>query len=281
MKSSRLLYWKPLLLAVIAIGVTVLGVGYWNATRDPVVRRAELRVAGLTAPLRVLLVSDIHVAGPDMTPGRLSAIVARLNRLEPDVVLIAGDLISEKRLATELYDAEQTVAPLGGFRARLGTYVALGNHDHWFDAPALATQLDRRGITILENRAVDLGLVIVGGLGDELTNHDDVPGLFRAMDRFGPKPRLVVTHGPDAIPDFPAPVTAIFAGHTHCGQIVLPGFGPISYMSRFGRRFGCGQIDDSDQRVFVTAGLGTSVLPVRYGAPPDVWLVTLRPNTAG
>ena len=58
---------------------------------------------------------------------------------------------------------------------------------------------------------------------------------------------------------------------------MLPVFGALSYASSHGARYGCGDIVDNDQRIFVTAGLGTSVVPLRFGAPPDVWLVTLGP----
>jgi uncharacterized protein len=98
------------------------------------------------------------------------------------------------------------------------------------------------------------------------------------MDRLRDAPRILLTHSPDIIPDIAAPVAAIFAGHTHCGQIVLPFYGPLSYVSRYKDRFGCGAIFDNGQRVFVGAGLGTSILPLRYGAPPDFWLVTLGPG---
>ena len=128
-----------------------------------------------------------------------------------------------------------------------------------------------------ENEAVDLGPLVVGGVGDDFTGHDDVSATFAAMDELPAKPQLVMTHSPDAIPDIPKQVSAVFAGHTHCGQIALPLYGPISYMSRFGGRFACGRIADSGQTIFVGAGLGTSILPLRFGAPADVWLVTLRP----
>ena len=82
------------------------------------------------------------------------------------------------------------------------------------------------------------------------------------------------------MPEVKRRVAAIFAGHTHCGQIGLPVVGALTYVSRYGDRFACGDIADGDQRVFVGAGLGTSVLPLRFNAPPDVWLVTLGPSAA-
>src|SRR3546814_2931326 len=83
--------------------------------RDPIVRKASVEVAAWPAgqpPLTILLLSDTHVAGPDMPPQRLARIVADLNRLRPDLVLVAGDLVSEKRVATHIYTAAEAVAPL-------------------------------------------------------------------------------------------------------------------------------------------------------------------------
>jgi uncharacterized protein len=277
LKTRRKFGWRHLLVGLALLGCVVLARGYWNATRDPIVRRADLAVPGLSRPIRVLALSDVHVAGPEMPPERLARIVADLNRLNPDLILIAGDLVSEKRLATHIYSANEVVEPLGALHAPLGVIAALGNHDHWFDAAAVTNELRKRGIVVLENQAIDLGPLIVGGVGDDFTAHDDVPSTFGAMASLGGKPKLVVTHSPDAIASFTQRVAAVFTGHTHCGQIALPLYGPISHMSRYGNRFACGMIPDSGQTIFVGAGLGTSILPLRFGAPPDVWLVTLRP----
>lgn len=272
--------WLRWLVALLLLALALLGMGYWNATRDPIVRRATLSVNNWPEgepPLKILLLSDTHVAGPDMPPERLARIVAHLNRLKPDLVLIAGDLISEKRLSTRNYTPDQVTAPLHGFKARLGTVVALGNHDHWFDPKAIEAGLRKGGITVLKNEAIERGPLVIGGVDDDFSGHDDVPATFVAMELLTAKPRVLVTHSPDIVPDMPSPVAAVFAGHTHCGQIVLPLYGPVTYVSRYRERFGCGAINDNGQPVFVGAGLGTSVLPLRYGAHPDVWLVTLKP----
>jgi uncharacterized protein len=276
--NRRWLRWA-LVLALLALAL--LGKGYWNATRDPIVRYATITLDNWPkgeAPLKVLLLSDTHVAGPDMPPERLARIVKQLNRHKADLVLIAGDLVSEKRLATHIYTPKEITAPLGGFKARLGTVAALGNHDHWFDPKALEAGLREAGVTVLKNEAIALGPLIVGGVDDDFSGHDDVPATFTAMDALPAAPRIVLTHSPDVVPDLPSRVAAVFAGHTHCGQIALPFYGPISYVSRYVDRFGCGFIDDKGQPVFVSAGLGTSILPLRYNVPTDVWLVTLNGN---
>jgi uncharacterized protein len=262
------------------IGSAFVAKGYWNATRDPVIHRATVKVEDWPAgekPLRVLLLSDIHIAGPDMPPERLERLVQQFNALQPDMVLIAGDLVSEKRLATHIYTAREVVAPLKGLTAPLGTIVAPGNHDHWFSPDALRKEMEAIGLTVLQNEAVERGPVIVGGADDDHTGHDDLPATYAAMDALPAKTRILVTHSPDIVPDLPSPVAAVFAGHTHCGQIRLPLIGAITYVSRYGDRFACGDINDEGQRIFVGAGLGTSILPLRYGAMPDAWLVTLKP----
>ena len=98
------------------------------------------------------------------------------------------------------------------------------------------------------------------------------------MDRLGPGIPLILSHSPDIVPAVKRPVVAILAGHTHCGQIRFPFIGALTYVSQYGDRFACGDISDGGQRVFVGAGLGTSLLPLRYLTPPDAWLITLKPK---
>ena len=283
--AGTLLRWGGrLLLALLVAALAFLALGYWTATRDPVVRRLTLPVADWPAdapPLTILLVSDTHVAGPDMPPERLGRLAEQLNQLGADLVLIPGDLISEKRWATRHYGVDDVTRPLARFRAPLGTIVTLGNHDHWFRPAEITTALQRLGITVLRNQAVRRGPLVIGGVDDDFSRHDDVPGTVAAMDRLGAGPRIIVTHSPDIVPDLPQAVPAILAGHTHCGQIVLPFFGALASVSRYGDRYLCGVIRDPNGTVVVGAGLGTSIVPLRIGAVPDVWLVTLGPPPSG
>jgi hypothetical protein len=72
----------------------------------------------------------------------------------------------------------------------------------------------------------------------------------------------------------------MLAGHTHCGQVALPFVGALKTMSRYGRRYACGVVTEEGRSVVVTAGLGTSGLPLRLIAVPDMWLVELGPRPA-
>ena len=257
----------------------LVAIGYSNATSDPIVRNARIQVSDWpegAAPFKVLALSDIHVAGPDMPPSRLKRIIEELNTLEPDLVVIAGDLVSEKRVATRLYSPGEVADALSEFQADHGVVVVPGNHDHWAGLEPLVTALEDSGMSVATNEAIMRGPLRIAAIDDHFTGHDDAAAAFEPLSTLEPGPTIVVTHSPDVVPELPEPVAAVFAGHTHCGQISLPLIGPIAYMSRYGDRYACGDIDDDSQRVFVSAGLGTSLLPMRFGAPADVWLVTFE-----
>jgi len=158
----------------------------------------------------------------------------------------------------------------------LATVAVLGNHDHWRDAAAARRALARAGIHLLENDAVQLGPVAVGGLDDDFTDRADLPATLAAL-RALEGPKLILSHSPDPFAD-PAPdVFLMLAGHTHCGQIAPPLIGPLSTMSDYGRRYACGLVREGGRTLVVTAGLGTSGIPLRLGAVPDMWLVEIGP----
>ena len=260
------------------IGSGVLGWGYWTAISDPIVRSAELALLPSDSgqqTFRILLISDIHVAGPDMSPQRLARIVRQVNAQKPDSVLIAGDFVSDKQLATRRYSLAEAIAPLRDVQSRFGTFAVLGNHDHWRNAVAAHAALRRVGINVLDNSAARAGPLVIGGLDDAFTQHDDLAVTLRAMADLGGEP-ILLSHSPDPFPSVPAGVKLMLAGHTHCGQIRLPLVGAISYMSEYGDKYACGIVVEAGKTLIVGAGVGTSTLPLRLGAAPDMWVVTLK-----
>jgi predicted MPP superfamily phosphohydrolase len=267
-----------LLLVATLIGIAIVGWAYRTAISDPIVRFATVEMLPAESSqkqLRILLLSDVHVAGPDMPPERLSQIVRQANAQRPDAVLIAGDFVSDKALATKHFSLENAIAPLGDLKSRFGTFAVLGNHDHWRSAAAAYSALRHAGINVLDNSAARAGPLVIGGLDDAFTHHDDLSATLRAMAVLGGEP-VLLSHSPDPFPRVPAEVKLMLAGHTHCGQIRLPLVGAISYMSEYGDKYACGVVVEHGKTLVVGAGLGTSVLPLRLGAVPDMWLIVIK-----
>lgn len=257
----------------------------WSDTMsDPVVKRLTITTEQLAPgdqPVTIALLADIHMAGPDMPPKRVERIVAQVNALDADIIAVAGDLVSEKRTGTMIYSAAQVIAPLGKLTARNGIVLVPGNHDHWYGWPALATELAKfPQIIVLQNDAAQIGRLALGGVDDAFTRHDDVPSTLAAMTRLNGA-RVILTHSPDIFPDLPQNVELMMAGHTHCGQIAYPWGGSPAQMSDYGDEFACGVIEREGKTLVTSAGLGTSILPIRFFTQPEVWLIELRPAAAG
>ena len=273
----RLLKRSLLLLIVLALGF--IAFGYATAVSDPVIRRARISLADWPSgapPVRAVLISDLHVVGPDMPPERLRRIVDRINRFAPDLVLIAGDTVSDRPLATRIYSTEEAVAPLAALRPRLGTIAVLGNHDHYRDEQASRRALRAMGISVLDNQAISIGPLAVGGLDDAFTDHADPEATVAQMRRL-PGAKLMLSHSPDPFAKLPPDIGLTVAGHTHCGQIRLPLIGTLTTYSDHGDRYACGLVRENGRTLIVSAGLGASVVPLRIGAVPDMWLIELGP----
>jgi len=267
--------WRIAALAALMLGILLAAKAWQDTLADPVVRRTTVTLNGLPAdwpPITVALLSDIHVAGPDMPPERLARIVAQVNALKPDIILIAGDLVSEKRTATHIYTPQEVVAPLGALDAPLGVFAVPGNHDHWSDLPGLSRELRRHGIGLLVNDAVQVGPLALGGLDDAYTGRADVVRTLAAMERLQGG-RMIFGHSPDSFPELPRTVSLMLAGHTHCGQIAYPWGGAPAHLSDYGDRYGCGRVDEDGKTIIVGAGLGTSLIPVRLFTRPEIWLI--------
>ena len=274
---------RKLLIVFIALVVALAALILYarsEALRDPVVRTATIRLPNWPSgakPIRAVLISDLHIDGQTMDEARLDRIAAQINALKPDIVLLAGDYIYGHDPAGATKYGAGLVGPLSRLHAPLGVVAVLGNHDHWTGVGVVRDQLARAGVTLLENAAIARGPLAIGGVGDRYSGHDNLPATLAKLRPLAGA-RVLLTHSPDIAPDMPADTTLLLAGHTHCGQVVLPLWGPVSEVSRYGDRYRCGVRVEGARTVVVTAGLGTSgPMAVRLNAPPDLWLLTLGP----
>jgi predicted MPP superfamily phosphohydrolase len=276
---SRL--WSGLLAAAVITLMAICAVGYKNATAAPVIRHLQIRVAGYpvgAAPVRIALFSDIHVHGPDMPPERLARIVDQINALGADIDVAAGDFVGNSLVGGE-YPVAEAIAPLNRLKAPLGVYAVLGNNDYRAGADEVTRALEEAGVHVLTDDAVRVGPLALGGRAGRLFRKPKPfvaarARTFAAIDRTPGIP-VLIAHRPDEFARAPKSIGLVLAGHTHCGQIVLPLIGPLETGSDFGRKYSCGVIRDGSRTLVVTAGLGTSYVPLRIGAPPDIWLISI------
>lgn len=276
------------LLFIVAALFVVFGAlslaAYRNAEADPVVRRLAVRMDPwplASLPLRIALLSDVHMGSPTMDAERLERIVSQVNGLSPDLVLFAGDFVFGHDPAAGARFAAELSAPLSRLRPPLGVLAVLGNHDHWTAPEQIKSALSAAGVTVLQNETVRRGPIRIVGIDDAFSGRARVAeALASAGTEAGP--RLILTHAPDVAKELPKNAGLILAGHTHCGQIVLPLIGapvtrsPYSNLRKlYDPRYRCGVIRDAGRLVVVTAGLGSSGVPFRLGADPDLWLISI------
>jgi predicted MPP superfamily phosphohydrolase len=211
-----------------------------------------------------------------MPIARVRELVERTNALAPDLVVLLGDFVGTSHFR-DTADPEALGEALGGLRARLGTFAVLGNHDWWFNGPRIRASLERAWIAVLDDRTVPLTFngarFWLGGIPDEYTQLPDPPGLVEHVP--GGEPIVLLTHNPDVFPRVPSRVALTLAGHTHGGQVRLPLLGARVVPSRYGQRYARGHVVEHGHDLFVTTGVGTSILPVRFGVPPELALLRL------
>jgi predicted MPP superfamily phosphohydrolase len=269
------------LLTVLAVGLGLAGWAFFVEPGRLVTREETLLVPGWPpqlSGLKVALLSDLHVGAPFVDAAKVHEARRRVDAWRPDLVLLAGDvLVGRDAPGAKPLSPAEAVAPLTGWDAPLGVWAVLGNHDWWVDGEATTRALQAAGMRVLENEAVPLetgrGRVWVAGLADAWTRKTDAQRALSFVTDDAPV--LAFTHNPDVFPDMPARFSVVFAGHTHGGQVRLPLLGAPIVPSEFGQRYAAGAVLEDGRLLFVTSGVGTSILPVRLGVPPEVALLTL------
>jgi uncharacterized protein len=246
--------------------------------RHLTVGEADVTIPGLPAAFdgtTLLFVSDVH-AGPFLSKAALADAFERLATLRPDVVIHGGDLAT-----SNVAEAAVHHEALVSLTAPLGVFAVFGNHDHYTrDIAGVAALYERTGIRVLNNAAASLAKgdarVALAGIDDWNFGR---PRLDQALDearRLVPAgPVVLVSHNPDAF--FEAArrgVALTLAGHTHGGQVRIPGRPVLVRMSRY--RLDEGRYEHDRSQIVVSRGLGVSGIPLRLFCPPEALLVTLR-----
>ncbi|MDB2437967.1 metallophosphoesterase [Hellea sp.] len=231
--------------------------------------------------LRVALLSDIHIGGAHVSVERVEKIVARVNELKPDIIVMPGDFIDGHLKRQEHSEAFNTAIEIGlsklaFLEAPMGVFASIGNHDVWYDADFVSRALTRAGVSVLRNQALNVsGNICIVGLADHDTQSENRGAFNACEDNAYP---IAIMHSPDSFDYLRSDVVLAVAGHTHGGQINIPLIGRRVTSTRAGKKWAYGRIDVGGVPVFVTSGIGTSILPARFRAPPEIVLIELSPQ---
>ena len=226
--------------------------------------------------MRVDVISDLHTGSPHNGVDNLDRIVRRLVASDADAVLMAGDYLILSVFLGTYVPPETVAAHLKPLTARKPVYAVLGNHDWWKDGGKVRVALESAGVVVLENQARKVAFdgcqMWLVGIGDLWEGKPDIARAFAGVQDDAPV--LAITHNPDVFPQVPARASLLVAGHTHGGQVSLPLLGrPVLPAEE---RYAIGEYVEGGRHLFVSPGIGTSILPVRFGVPPEISRLTLR-----
>jgi len=229
-------------------------------------------------PLRVALISDLHVGAPHCDAAMVRQVVEMANAARPDLVLLLGDFGVDDVVGGQWVSPHEYAPLLAGLDAPLGTWAVLGNHDWGNGGAAIDEALERAGVRVLENESTRIddprGAFWLTGVGDWSTGHARGSAAVGALPADG-LPVLAMTHDPEAFAGLPGRVALLVAGHTHGGQVRVPGLTELVVGGEYVR----GVYAAHGQSLVVTSGVGTSLLPLRLGVPPEVMIVEVQPES--
>ena len=267
------------MVATTAAGAGTIGYAAWLEPEWLAVERVEVEVAGLPAALDGLTIghlSDLHW-GPYTGEREIGGAVEAANALAPDLIAVTGDFV---------YHVAQYAPPcaaaLAALHAPLGVWAIAGNHDHWAGVSAVRREVEAAGLTWLANSAQRLVIgsapLWIAGVDDACEGKADLPATLAGIP--AEEPVLLLAHEPDLADEAagaPQWIVLQLSGHSHGGQVRLPGVGaPI--LPWLARKYPAGlyRVGASRLQVYTSRGIGVIAPPIRLNCRPEVALITLR-----
>lgn len=292
--SRHLLYLFPLT-GLICLGL--LSYAYFIEPQRLVIRHETIKTKNWDSEfdgLRIAMLSDIHGGSNYMTAERIKDIVARTNEQNPDIIVLLGDFVSQKSVGKVgsrplKMPASEIADNLAGLRATHGVFAVMGNHDGEFGENKVAAEFTRVGYKVLQN---EVGVIEKDGKSLRILGTEDHLRLTKSWKQTsadlkhiaaasGEGKLIVLQHSPDVLPivtgelSISPDLTLFLAGHTHGGQVWFPILGRMIVPSSFGQKYAYGHVREKNVDLYVTSGIGMSVLPIRFMVPPEIVILTI------
>lgn len=246
--------------------------------RPHVVRHYALTLPGwprFERPLRIALLSDHHIGSHTDDVARHGAIAKEVAAFLPDLVLFGGDYVNMMLLGGGRVPPRVIARILARLMGRHGRFAILGNHDYAYGEQEVAAALRAHGIAVLDHEqgafTFEKHTIGVIGVPDAHVVRPKARALLAGLA--ADRPTIVLLHDPVWFADVPAGPLLTLAGHTHGGQIRLPGLGVVTNASLAPLRWSHGLVVEGGRHMIVTAGLGTGGIPLRVGVPPEFVIV--------
>jgi len=271
--------WRVVFAAIPVVVAMLLIWAFFIEPNRLVVRQETIQIGEWPRELsgiRIAVIADIHVGSRFIDDDKLRLIVRRTNELQPSLIVILGDYMTGRGRNT--YPPEKFALILKDLNAPLGVYSVLGNHDWWFDGNRVTEALEANGIRVLDDESTELklqtGSFWLAGLADLWTRPQRIEQTIAQIPQG--RPIIAITHNPDIFPSVPPRVQLLLAGHTHGGQVRFPLIGTVVQASDYGERYVRGHVFEQNHHLFVTTGIGTSIVPVRFSVPPEIVMLTIE-----
>ena len=290
-----------LCVAGIAFCVFALVWGFFIEPNRLVVNQYEISPKGWLKAhdrLKIVAISDLHGGSAFMDKEKLRTVVREANAQNPDLIVLLGDFVSQQHTDAPVrqrplkMSIEDIADSIKGLTAKYGVIAVIGNHDDWYDRAKVRAALERAGIIVLVDEVHKIQIngepVHIAGLRDfmdiEETGdwRDFVQTTKATLEEIQSGSIIALDHSPDVVPLITGRnlvherLRLIMAGHTHGGQVWFPLYGSPIVPSNYGQRFNYGNMVHNGVDVFVTTGVGTSIMPVRFLVPPEIAVIEVR-----